>query len=90
MQERIVLMLPRSGPGLFFFKETDQNLSTIPPRMPPAKKRMIALAFQIVIQIPSLFVEVMPVVRNVTPIFADVPPIAGDLCRTRSVAPILP
>src|SRR5438094_7715127 len=56
MQERIVLMLPRGGPGLFFFKETDQNLSTIPPRMPPAKKRMIALAFQIVIQIASFFV----------------------------------
>jgi len=35
-------------------------------------------------------VEVMPVVRNVTPIFADVLSIAGNLCRTRSVAPILP
>ena len=51
---------------------------------------MVAFAFQIVVQIASLFVEVVAVVRNVTPIFADVPPVAGDLCRTCSVAPILP
>jgi hypothetical protein len=57
--------------------------------MPPPKKRMIARAFQIVIQIAPPLAEVMAVVRDVTAILADVLPIISNFCRTCSIAPVL-